>query len=462
MSIMTGDAAKVSLFRNTESSITGDVARVSLFRNVNTQVILMGVVFFCVPGAFNSIIGLNSGIPDSYLNLGYGLLYFIFGAVSLAAPALVNKFGPRTMMCVGGCVYTLFSISLLLCGPLHALPLPVITVCASLVGFGAALMWSGNGAMLLSYPTEFRRASYISTFWVIFNLGAVIGGLQSFVTNLGTPSTGSESGASPVTFCIYIGMGVIGTCAVWLLQPLENVIREDGTRCQRPKAGSVGDEIKGMMSMMCSRNVLALLPLFVYSNWFYSYQLTVFSKGVFMPAASGLAGALYWGAQMVGAKNLGCLLDAKRLSVGQRAWMGIGVSGSLIAIGWVWGISANTQYKLDFQEVSKGGVRELYDFNDPQFIEAALLMTLWGYCDSLVQTWCYWVMTQLYTSSEDFGRIAGIFKFAQSLGAAASFLLSYAHPSASVQIFICIVMFVCSLPGAAYLCTHFSKMRPEA
>lgn len=103
----------------------------------------------------------------------------------------------------------------------------------------------------------------------------------------------------------------------------------------------------------------------------------------------------------------------------------------------------------------------MFEYNDPEFIEAVCLMTLWGYCDALIQTWCYWVMTQLYNTPEDFGRIAGIFKFAQSGGSAISFLLSYINPTATAQLWINIILFLVSLPGAFYLCWHVAKLPSE-
>lgn len=426
-------------------------------RNAQMQVVVMGLVFFCIPGAFNSIIGLHSGIPEKYTNAGYGILYFLFAIFSIVAPGIVNIYGPRLMIFVGGCAFVIFFLSLLLCGPLHVLPLPLVTVFAALVGVGAAFLWSANAAMLLSYPTESTKASYISTFWVIFNFGAVIGGIQSFLTNLDASAANSdEDAAAPMTFMIYIALGIVGISAVWALLPLEQVVRVDGSRCQAPKAVSLMEELRGFFKMMSSRQVAALLPLFVYSNWFYSYQLGVFSTHVFKPAASGLASAFYWGSQMIGAKTLGALLDMPGIPAGRRAWLSLGISCSLIAVSWVWGIYANSSYNLDSVEVSKGGMRTLYEYNEPGFAQAAALMLLWGFCDALVQTWCYWVMTQLYTEAEDFARIAGIFKFAQSAGSAASFLISFGNPSASVQLAINIVLFAASLPGAACLCKHVS------
>merc|ERR1712048_816249 len=63
-------------------------------------------------------------------------------------------------------------------------PLPYGHSLRALVGVGAGLLWAGNGAMLLTYPTKDLTAAYVSTFWVIFNLGAVIGGFQAFLTNM--------------------------------------------------------------------------------------------------------------------------------------------------------------------------------------------------------------------------------------------------------------------------------------
>lgn len=427
-------------------------ANVGCFKHVRTQVFMMGFIFFGIPGAFNSIIGLRSGIPAKYTDLGFGILYFLFSFVSLIAPMLVNKFGPRTIMAVGGSVYALFSLSLMLAGPLEAIPYVWVTICAALTGVGAALIWAGNGAMLLSYPTENLTATYISDFWVIFNLGAVFGGINAFVANRNPDPNATEQSASASTFAIYIAMAVAGTFLVFLLQPLEKVRRADGTLCVAPKkSGSILDEVKEMIAMMCSPCVLALLPLFLYSNWFYSFQLGIFCKGVFTPAAAGIGNALYWGAQMVGAKNLGCLCDAKSLSVGQRAYSSVIASAVLISIGWIWGIRAVHTYGVTSENPRS------WDYNEAGVIEAFCLMFVWGYCDALIQTWCYWAMGQLYKSSADFARIAGIFKFAQSFGSSASFIIAFSNPTVMTQLYTNIFLFVVSLPGAFFLCNRVSK-----
>jgi MFS family permease len=47
------------------------------------------------------------------------------------------------------------------------------------LGCCAGILWSAQGAIMMSYPSEKLKGRYISWFWMIFNLGAVIGSLVS-------------------------------------------------------------------------------------------------------------------------------------------------------------------------------------------------------------------------------------------------------------------------------------------
>ena len=46
-----------------------------------------------------------------------------------------------------------------------------------MLGVCAGLLWTAQGAIMMSYPKESSKGKYISWFWMIFNLGAVVGSL---------------------------------------------------------------------------------------------------------------------------------------------------------------------------------------------------------------------------------------------------------------------------------------------
>lgn len=386
----------------------------SCFKRVDAQVLLMGLVFFGTCGAFNSILGLKIDVPDDDKSLGLGLLYFVFSISCFFTPAMIAKLGPRTTLFLATLPYGVYMVSLMLAGPMQAIPSSVIIVTGACVGLGAAPLWGAQGMMTLAYSTPRTQGAYFSTFWVISNLGSVFSGLQTFATNL-NPS-GDNVGASTTTFLVYLVVYGASMCCVWALQPLGSVVREDGVLCKAPESKvSLREELRGMMKMLSFAPVLSLVPLFVYSNWFYAYQTAIFFK-VFDPAASGLANAIYWGAQMIGAKVQGSLLDSN-MSVGKRAWISATCNATLIGISWLWGIAVTYNYDLSADTV------KAYAYNEPALMQAYGLAFVWGFCDALVQNWAYWVMTVLFKSSEELSRVVSIYKAAQSAGSAFAFVL---------------------------------------
>jgi MFS family permease len=49
----------------------------------------------------------------------------------------------------------------------------------ALLGFCAALLWTAQGCIMVSYPHEDDKGKFFGWFWAIFNMGAVIGSLVS-------------------------------------------------------------------------------------------------------------------------------------------------------------------------------------------------------------------------------------------------------------------------------------------
>jgi MFS family permease len=104
-------------------------------------------------------------------------LYATFSIFGLLAGGLNNILGPRLLLFLGGLTYALYSssyIAILLNGD-SAGPYAIAT--GALLGAGAGLLWAAQGAMIMAYPPPDKKGSYFAIFWVIFNLGAVLGSI---------------------------------------------------------------------------------------------------------------------------------------------------------------------------------------------------------------------------------------------------------------------------------------------
>jgi MFS family permease len=104
-------------------------------------------------------------------------LYAAFAVVGFFAGSVVNAAGIRFSLSFGGLGYCVYVSSYLCYNHTHNLGYVVFS--GLLLGCCAGILWSAQGAIMMSYPTERLKGRFISWFWIIFNLGAVIGSLVS-------------------------------------------------------------------------------------------------------------------------------------------------------------------------------------------------------------------------------------------------------------------------------------------
>ena len=58
-----------------------------------------------------------------------------------------------------------------------------VVTAGAILGTCAALLWTAQGSLMLAYPTESQKGMFISIFWGIFNMGAVVGASVSLGQN---------------------------------------------------------------------------------------------------------------------------------------------------------------------------------------------------------------------------------------------------------------------------------------
>jgi MFS family permease len=147
------------------------------FASPPVQLVIVSFVCFMCPGMFNALNGMGGGgqLDPTANNKANTALYSTFAVVGFFAGTFTNKLGIRTALSIGGIGYSVYVASYLSYN--HTKNLGFTTFAGALLGVCAGLLWCAQGAIMMSYPPEASKGRYISWFWMIFNMGAVIGSL---------------------------------------------------------------------------------------------------------------------------------------------------------------------------------------------------------------------------------------------------------------------------------------------
>lgn len=98
-------------------------------------------------------------------------------ATGFFSGSIVNTIGIKASLAFGGLGYSVY-IAAFLCYNYTA-NTGFVIFSGALLGACAGILWCAQGAIMIGYPMEGSKGRYISWFWMIFNLGAVIGSLVS-------------------------------------------------------------------------------------------------------------------------------------------------------------------------------------------------------------------------------------------------------------------------------------------
>ena len=69
----------------------------------------------------------------------------------------------------------------------------------AILGITAALLWSAQGSIMMSYPLEKDKGKAFGIFWAIFQFGAFIGSVIALAINI---KSGSLSAVSTSTYIV--------------------------------------------------------------------------------------------------------------------------------------------------------------------------------------------------------------------------------------------------------------------
>lgn len=144
------------------------------------QLLLVAFVCFLCPGMFNALGGLGGAgnVDKTAQDQANIALYSTFSVVGFFAGSVCNRLGIKATLSFGGIGYCIYVASFLCYA--HTANAGFNIFAGALLGMCAGCLWAAQGAIMMGYPPEGSKGKYISWFWIIFNLGSVIGSLVRF------------------------------------------------------------------------------------------------------------------------------------------------------------------------------------------------------------------------------------------------------------------------------------------
>lgn len=74
-----------------------------------------------------------------------------------------------------------------------------LILAGALLGISAAMLWSAQGEIMMSYPLEKDKGKSFSIFWAIFQFGALIGSVIALAINI---KSGELTAVSTSTYVV--------------------------------------------------------------------------------------------------------------------------------------------------------------------------------------------------------------------------------------------------------------------
>ncbi|KAI9823056.1 MAG: hypothetical protein M1832_002710 [Thelocarpon impressellum] len=400
--------------------------RLSWYASPPVQLVMVALVCFLCPGMFNALSGLGGGgqVNATDNNNAQVALYSTFSVVGFFAGSFTNRLGIKLTLSLGGLGYCVYASSLLCYNRTQNAGFLIFA--GAFLGVCAGLLWCAQGAIMMAYPPEGSKGRYISWFWMIFNLGAVIGSLIPLAQNIRSTSNSVNDG----TYIAFIVLMFLGAMLAWCLVDSKHVLRSDGSRVIVMRHPTWRSEIVGLWTVLrTDAYIVALFPMFFASNWFYTYQFNDVNLARFNIRTRALNNLLYWLSQILGAYVFGYALDVKRIRRTLRARAALAVLFVLTMAVWGGGYVFQRGYtrstdtpkvgsKLDWTTSGYGG---------PMF-----LFMCYGFYDAAWQTCVYWFLGALTNNSRQLAHFAAFYKGIQSAGAAIVFridALEYSYMS---------------------------------
>ncbi|XP_034247837.1 UNC93-like protein MFSD11 [Thrips palmi] len=383
------------------------------------NVILLGFGFMFVFTAFQTMGNIEQTVLDSihaddpsFTGKGYtslAVIYAVFAVCNWAAPSIISVIGPRAAICLGAVTYGFFIATFLYPSTW------LLYASSAVIGFGAAVIWTGQGSYLTLNSTKETISRNSGVFWAMLQCSMFFGNI--FVTFMFQGKTHIDEPTRRLVFSVLLGVAALGFVFVLLLRPAVQTVEME--KRDKSTTGPMY-ALKRAGHLSLTKNMALLSVTFFYTG----LELSFFS-GVYSPSIGftkqmgenakqlvGLSGIFIGLGEVIGGALFG-LLGRRTTRSGRDP---IVIMGFLIHAASFFLIFLNLPNNANLGDTSDDAY-----ITSNQYV-ALLCSFLLGFGDSCFNTQIFSILGGLYP--EDSAPVFALFKFTQSVSAAISFFYS--------------------------------------
>ncbi|XP_063605818.1 UNC93-like protein MFSD11 isoform X2 [Penaeus indicus] len=388
-------------------------------KKVLSYIMGLGVAFMLVFTAFNTngimtqvVIRSIQHEDPNFKGSGYislAVIYAVFATFNWLSPSCLSFLGPKITMIIGGVSYAIFIAGFLW-------PKTWILYLTSvLVGAGAALIWTGQGnyLTLMSDQTTISRNSGI--FWAMLQSSLLFGNIFVYYQFMGKEII--DSYTRMIVFSVLTIVAVIGVCVMCILPKPGS---EGGGRTD--DLGGPYAALKKSFALFKTKDMLLLSVTFFYTGIELSFFSGVYSaclgSTLRFPDPKrlvGLSGMFIGVGEILGGGVFG-IFGSKTVKSGRDPIVILGYVVHMVCFFLIFmNLPTNSplQNTLDTAFLPGG---------QPSEVIALMCSFLLGFGDACFNTQIYSILGSVYPDNS--GPAFALFKFMQSLSAAACFFYS--------------------------------------
>ncbi|XP_027852557.1 UNC93-like protein MFSD11 [Aphis gossypii] len=407
------------------------------------NVSLLGLAFMFVFTAFQTMGNIEKTILKSIQNDypsftgdGYtslSIIYVVFALCNWISPSIVSFAGSRIAMFIGSCCYTMFLVSFL--WPTTFL----LYFMSAIIGFGASVIWTGQGAYLTLNSDSSTMSRNSGIFWALLQMSMFLG--NTFVFFVLRDKNHLDESTRTLVFTVLIAVCFLGTLLFLLLR---SPVSSEGTENERGETLSPIQEIKNSFTLFLTEDMCLLNMSFFFTGLHLSFYSGVYSSSIGFTTTMGtnskqlvgLSGILIGVGEILGGFLFSIL--GKKSSDNNIESKGFSHS-AVVALGFIINIVAYGLIFINLPDDSPFGDTTAKSFIEPNQYLAILCSFLLGFGDSCFNTQIYNVIGQRY--SENSAPAMALFKFMQSIAAAISFFYSN-HFGMYVQLILLVITLI--------------------